>query len=150
MRNLLVVLIVIFICLAPLDRILRVSHHDRSAHTPQNLSLYVNISDAAGWIDSDWEQPGAITISYDLFPEMAYHWWIAAWNTVDESYRIGMALDHLLESYYGLRNSNRNPAGPADQPDYIVTSASGAERYDVDLFKVNQFGALYVLKPATD
>ncbi len=150
LRNVLVVLIVIFISLAPLDRILRVSHHDRSAHTPQNLSLYANISDAAGWIDSDWAQPGAITISYDLFPEMAYHWWIAAWNTVDESYRIGMALDHLLESYYGLRNSNRNPAGPADQPDYIVTSAPGAERYDIDRFNVNQFGALYVLKPATD
>ena len=61
---------------------------------------------------------------------------------------MGMALDHVLKSYFDLDNRNRNPAGPADDPDYIVTSAPGLGRYDLARFQISQFGALYVLKPS--
>ena len=146
-RNLLLVFIVIYIGLTPIDRFVRVSQQDRAAHTPLNLGLYRNINEAAGWIAADWGEAGALTVGYDLFPEMAYQWWVVAWNTVDESYRIGMALDFLLESNFGLRNRNLNPAGSAERPHYIVTSAPGVLRYDLANYEQAQFGALYVLKP---
>ncbi len=82
-----------------------------------------------------------------MLPEMSQLWWVLPWNTVDESYRLGMALDYLLKNYFDLENNNRNPLGIAENPDYIVTSARGLERYDLGQFQVAQFGALYVLKP---
>ncbi len=147
LRRALIILILISVALAPLDRIIRVSQHDRAAHTPLNLGLYMNINAVADWIASDRGQAGAVSISYDLFPEMAYQWWVVAWHSIDESYRIGMALDHLLASYHEIRNDNRNPAGLAERADYIVTSAPGAERYNPSRFERAELGAYYVLKP---
>ena len=148
-RNLLLISLVVFIGLTPLDRFARVSRHDRAAHSPLNLGLYRNINEAAGWIAADWREGTAVTVAYDLFPEMSYQWWVVAWNRVDESYRIGMALDFLLESGYGLRNRNQDPAGGAERPDYIVTTAPGSLRYNLADYELAQFGALYLLKPVT-
>jgi len=145
---LIVALVLLFGGLGAFDRVIRVSQHDRATHSKFNLNLYANLHEAATWIASDWAAPGSITVSYDTLPELKHQWWILAWHTVDESYRMGMALDHLLKSYFDLDNSNRNPAGPADDPDYIVTSAPGLERYELARFQIAQFGALYVLKPS--
>ena len=141
------VLVLLFASLGAFDRYVRVSNHDSTVHSPLNLALYDHVNGAASWIASDWPNLGSITVSYDMMPEMAYHWWVVAWHTVDDSYRVGMAFDYLLESYFGLENSNRNPLGIADSPDYIVTSAPGLERYDRERYQLRQFGALYVLKP---
>ena len=147
LRRALIILVLITLALAPLDRVIRVSGYDRAAHTPLNLGLYSNINAVAAWIAADRGRAGAVSISYDLFPEMAYQWWVVAWHSIDESYRIGMALDHLLASYHDILNDNRNPAGLAEDADYIVTSAPGVERYDPSRFERAQLGAYYVLKP---
>ena len=144
---LIIALVLLFVALGALDRVIRVSQHDRATHSNLNLNLYSNLNEAASWIASDWAAPGEITVSYDLLPELNHMWWILPWHTVDESYRMGMALDYLLKSYFGLENRNRNPAGPADNPDYIVTSAPGLERYELTQYQSAQFGALYILKP---
>lgn len=143
-----VALVIVYAGLGATDAVLRVSRHDPAEHSPLNLNLYSSINDAARWIASDWLEPGSIAVNYDLLPEMPQLWWILPWHTVDESYRLGMALDYLLKSYFDLENSNRNPSGIADQPDYVVTSARGLERYDLGRFHIAQFGALYVLKPS--
>ena len=140
-------LVLLYVSLGAFDRIVRVSTHDRAANTPLNLNLYSNLSDAATWIASDSEAQTQISVSYDLLPELKHMWWIVPWHTIDESYRFGMALDYLLESYYGMANSNRNPAGDDDNPDYTVTSAPGLKRYDLTQYQAEQFGALFVLKP---
>ncbi len=149
-RILIVMLMMIHVCLGVGDRILRVSHHDPAIHSPLNLSLYSNIDDTTRWIASDWQTEKPINISYDLMPELSYQWWVVAWHTIDESYRIGMAFDYLLHSYYDLELVNHNPGGIAEDPDYVVTSAPGLERYDLAHYHLEQFGALYALKPDRD
>ena len=144
------VLVLLFASLGAFDRYVRVSNHDPTVHSPLNLALYEHVNGAASWIASDWSGETSITVSYDMMPEMAYQWWVVAWHTVDDSYRLGMALDYLLESYFDLENSNRNPLGIADSPDYIVTTAPGLERYDRERNQLRQFGALYVLKPRSN
>ncbi len=146
-RRLVLLLIVVYVSLGAVDRLVRVANHDSSADSPLNLNLYENLNDAAGWIAGDWPGSESITVSYDMFPEIAHHWWIVPWNTVDDSYRVGMGLDYLLSSYYGLENLNKNPAGLADQPDYVVTSARGLERYEEEKYQLETFGALHILKP---
>ncbi len=146
-RLVLILIVSIHVSLGAADRILLVATHDPSAHSPLNLNLYSSLNDAANWIAEDWASASPATISYDVFPEMAWHWWIVAWNTVDPGYRMGMALDYLLSSYHGLTNANRNPAGLADNPDYIVTSAPGLERYTDGDYQQIAFNAIYLLKP---
>lgn len=141
-------LVLLYAGLGAFDAILKVSHHNRAEHSPLNLNLYSSINEAAHWIASDWGEPRAIAVNYDLLPEMPQLWWVLPWHTIDESYRMGMAFDYLLKHYYGLENSNRNPAGIGEAPDYVVTSARGLERYDMGKMQVSQFGALYVLKPS--
>ena len=148
-RFLIMLLIFVYVSLGAADRVLLVSNHDLSAHTPLNLNLYSSLNDAASWIAADWSGAGPLTISYDVFPEMSRHWWIVAWHTVDPGYRMGMALDYLLASYNGLTNANRNPVGLANAPDYIVTSAPGLERYDDGDYQQRAFNAIYVLKPVS-
>ena len=146
-RSLLILLVAAYVSLGAADRILFVANHDPSAHTPLNLSLYSSLNEAAAWIAADWAGDSPLTISYDLFPEMSWHWWIAPWNTVDPGYRMGMALDYLLASYHGLMNANLNPVGLADNPDYIITSAPGLLRHKDGDYQQHAFDAIYLLKP---
>ena len=147
---LLILIIIAYVSLGAADRILLVANHDPSAHTPLNLNLYSSLNAAADWIADDWSGASSVTISYDVFPEMAWHWWIVAWHNVDPGYRMGMALDYLLASYHGLINANRNPVGLADRPDYIVTSKPGLLRYPSDSYQQQVFNAIYVLKPSSN
>ncbi|MDE2748992.1 MAG: glycosyltransferase family 39 protein [Chloroflexota bacterium] len=140
-------LVLVYAALGACDTVIRVANHDRARHSGQNLSLYSNMNDAAGWVASDWAGGKAITVSYDLLPEMSQHWWVLPWSTVDESYRLGMAFDFLLASYYDLENSNRSPLGLAEEPDYVFTSPRGLRRYDLEHFQVRRFGAIHLLKP---
>ncbi len=149
-RFLLILVVFAYVGLGAADRIVLVSNHDASAHTPLNLNLYSSLNDAADWIANDWPGKGPVTISYDVFPEMSWHWWIVAWNNVDPGYRMGMAFDYLLASYHGLMNANRNPIGLADRPDYIVTSEPGLLRYPSDSYLQRAFNAIYVLKPSSN
>ncbi len=141
-------LVLVYALLSAYDTIIRVSHHDRAAYSALNLHLYSSINDAASWIASDWQEQAAVTINYDMLPEMSQLWWVLPWHTVDPSYRFSMALDYLLKHYYDLENGNRNPLGITEDPDYILTSARGLARHDLEQFQVAQFGALYLLKPA--
>jgi len=147
LRALAAALVLVYAALGACDTVIRVANHDRARHSGQNLSLYSNMDDAAGWIASDWAGGKAITVSYDLLPEMSQHWWVLPWSTVDESYRLGMAFDFLLASYYDLENSNRSPLGLAEEPDYVFTSPRGLQRYDLEHFQVRRFGAIHLLKP---
>lgn len=140
-------LVLLYAALGACDTVIRVANHDRARHSGQNLSLYSNMDDAAGWLASDWSGGSAITVSYDLLPELSQHWWVLPWSTVDESYRLGMAFDFLLASYYDLENSNRSPLGLAEDPDYVFTSPPGLQRYDLERFQVRRFGAIHLLKP---
>ncbi len=141
------ILIGLFVGLGAFDRIVRVATHDNRVYSPFNIALYQSIDHATAWIADDWGDATSITVSYDVMPEMANQWWIAPWHTVDEGYRIGMAYDYLLDSYYGLINQNTNPIGLAENPDYIVTYETGLDRYDLSLHDIQQFGAIFVLKP---
>jgi len=147
LRALAAALVLVYAALGACDTVIRVANHDRARHSGQNRSLYSNMDDAAGWIASDWAGGKAITVSYDLLPEMSQHWWVLPWSTVDESYRLGMAFDFLLASYYDLENSNRSPLGLAEEPDYVFTSPRGLQRYDLEHFQVRRFGAIHLLKP---
>jgi len=140
-------LVLVYAALGACDTVIRVANHDRARHSGQNLSLYSNMNAAAGWVASDWAGGKAITVSYDLLPEMSQHWWVLPWSTVDESYRLGMAFDFLLASYYDLENSNRSPLGLAEEPDYVFTSPRGLQRYDLEHFQLRRFGAIHLLKP---
>ena len=135
------------ISLNGLDRVVRVANHDTSVYSPFNIALYSSINSATRWIADDWDGGEALTVSYDVMPEMAGQWWVAAWHSVDESYRMGMAYDYLLEAYYGLHNQNTNPVGLADDPDYIVTFTSAIHDYDDADYTQEIFGAIVVLKP---
>ena len=148
LQGLAVALVFVYVGLSASDTVLRVSRHDPAEHSPLNLNLYSSIHDAAVWIASDWSEPGSVAVNYDLLSDLPQLWWVLPWHTVDESYRLGMALDHLLRSTFDLENSNRNPLGIADQPDYVVTSALGLERYRLGDYQATQFGALVVLKPS--
>lgn len=150
LQRLLLAALLLLAGLGALDRVARVARHDPTQHSPLNLNLYTSHDAAAAWIASDWRGPAQLTVSYDMFPELAQHWWVVAWHRIDSSYRIGMALDYLLGAYHGLHNQNKNPAGLADAADYIVTSASGSERYDLQQYDARQFGALFVLKAGAD
>jgi len=146
-RLLIVALLLAGAALGAMDRLVRVAQHNPAAHSPLNLNLYDSIDELTAWIAADWPGGAAIRVSYDLLPELPHRWWIGPWHTVDESYRLGMAFDYLLESYYGLQNSNQNPIGSAATADYIVTSAPGRARYALEGYAWRQFGALYALKP---
>ena len=139
-------LVLLWASMNSLDRVLRIALHDDRLHSPQNLALYRSIDAATAHIAADWGSDAPLTISYDFLPELAHQWWILPWHTVDPMYRMGMAYDYLLESYYGLRNVNRDPLGLAANADYVVTFAPGLARYDLGAHEERQFGAIFVLK----
>jgi len=141
------ILVMLFVGLGAFDRITRVTTHNVTTYTPFNIALYQSIHQATAWIADDWDDSNTITVSYDVMPEMANQWWIVPWHTVDESYRIGMAYDYLLNSYYELDNQNTNPIGLAEDADYIITYETGLDRYTLSDYHVQQFGAIFVLTP---
>lgn len=140
-------LVLLLVGLNGFDRVVRVANHDSRVYSSFNTALYQSINQATAWIAEDSGDIEGLIVSYDFMPEMANQWWIVPWNTIDESYRVGMAYDFLLDSYYGLENQNTNPIGLAENPDYIMTFEPGLDRYDLDTFQVQQFGAIHVLKP---
>jgi|GEM_PF-840690 len=142
-----IMLVLLFIGLGAFDRVVRVSSHDFNTYSPFNVALYHPIASATEWIADDWNGDDTVTVSYDFMPEMAGQWWIVPWNTVDESYRFGMAYDYLLATYHGLTNANTNPLGLAENPDYIVTYLTHADDYDQTAYDGARFGAILVLKP---
>lgn len=139
-------LVLIWASLNSLDRVLRVAGHDASLHSPHNMSLYHSIEAATAFIADDWDGGAALTISYDMLPELAQQWWIVPWHSIDPMYGMGMAYDFLLESQHGLRNRNDHPLGLAADADYVVTSQPGSVRYDTTAYRVERFGAIVVLK----
>ncbi len=140
-------LVLLLISLGAFDRITRVANHDVTVYSPFNIALYSSINSATTWIADDWTDSDTITVSYDFMPEMAGQWWVAPWNTIDDSYRMGMAYDYLLMSYHGLENRNTDPIGQVDNADYIVTFQAGVADYDSNDYQIEQFGAIFVLKP---
>lgn len=139
-------LVLIWASLNSLDRVLRVAGHDASLHSAHNMSLYRSIEAATAFIADDWDGGAALTISYDMLPELAQQWWIVPWHSIDPLYGMGMAYDFLLESQHGLGNRNRHPLGLAADADYVVTSQPGSVRYDTAAYHVERFGAIVVLK----
>ena len=139
-------LVLIWASLNSLDRVLRLARHDASLHSAHNMSLYRSIEAATAFIADDWDGGAALTISYDMLPELAHQWWIVAWHRIDPLYGMGMAYDFLLESQHGLRNLNDDPLGLAAEADYVVTSQPGSARYDTTGYRVERFGAITVLK----
>ncbi len=126
----------------------RLANDDR--YSAYNVGLYRHVNSAVAWIAADWGGGESLTVSYDILRETPQQWWVAAWHTVDSGYRMGMAYDYLLHSYYGLENANQSPDGLADDADYIVVYRPGLRRYDEDAYDAQQFGAIYVLKPIED
>lgn len=139
-------LVLIWASLNSLDRVLRVARHDASLHSAHNMSLYHSIEAATAFIADLWDGGAALTISYDMLPELAQQWWIVPWHSIDPMYGLGMAYDFLLESQHGLRNRNDDPLGLAEDADYVVTSQPGSVRYDTTSYLVERFGAIVVLK----
>ena len=139
-------LVVIWASLNSLDRVLRVAGHDAELHSAHNMSLYRSIEAATAYIAADWDGGEALTISYDLLPELAHQWWIVPWHNVDPLYSMGMAYDYLLEATHGLTNRNDQPLGLATDADYVVTTQPGSIRYDTSTYQLERFGAVVVLK----
>lgn len=134
------------------DRILRVTEHDDTAFSAYNISLYRHVANTVDYIAADWSAENdatTLTISYDILPDVPHFWWVPAWYTIDESYRIGMNFDFLLSFHYGLDNANRDPVGmlAAGEADYIVIYSPSLERYDTDEYDITRFGAIIVLQP---
>ncbi|MEO1643896.1 MAG: glycosyltransferase family 39 protein, partial [Chloroflexota bacterium] len=155
-RNMLVVFIAIMLTYGGIqsaDRILRVVQHDDSIFSFYNVGLYRHVSDTADYIAEDWSAENdadSLVVSYDILRENPNFWWVVAWNSIDDSYRIGMTFDFLLSYHHGLYNTNRNPVGIAEgdnQPDYIVIYSPALERYMLDDYEVTQFGTIVVLEP---
>ena len=133
--------------LPALDRVVRVTTHNDEQFTPFNVWLYSSMEDATDWIADDWDDGDSLTVAYDILPELPQFWWVAPWHTIDETYRIGMAYDALLEINHGLTNLNASPVGIAELPDYLIVFEHGLSRYEVDDYQVETFGAIHVLKP---
>lgn len=129
------------------NRILRVQQHDYETFSPFNAWVYATLDAAVEWMAADWQGGETVTVSYDLFPEMAHFWWVAPWHTVDPLYGIGMSYDFMLWNDHRLRNTNDDPLGKVENADYIVTYETGLISYDLAGYSVQRFGTIHVLKP---
>lgn len=139
--------VVLFVLTNISERTARLIQHDNSVFTPYNVGLYRHIDATAQTIADDW-QSDTVTVSYDILPEIRVFWWVVGWHTIDEQYRIGMNFDFLLQSQYGVINTNDDPFGLADTPDYIIVYGErGLSRYDADQYDIMRQGAIYILKP---
>lgn len=141
---------VVLVGLLGSERLGRVWQHDDSIFTPQNAWLLPRMDEAIAWIANDWQGQDAPRIAYDFMPQMSVFWWVGAWHTVDESYRIGMSYDYLLWARTGWRNPNDHPYGQDEQADYLITYEANLGRY-ASAQVVQRFGALRVLRlPGAD
>ena len=136
------------------------------AAPPAVIAMLLRFSVLMRFAESSW----FVSIAFALFTYFLFRWkrenraWQAArqrkWKrkrTAQQTPRprkhrsrvsSAASLGYLLQLYFDLENSNRHPLGITGNPDYIVTSARGLERYDLEYFQLAQFGALYLLKPA--
>lgn len=130
------------------ERLARIRAHDDTQFSPYNVSLYRHISAATDFIAQDWQGGDALTVSYDLLPEMPGLWWVVAWNSVDAGYRMGMNFDFLLTLHHGLNNRNQSAVGLIEGADYTVVYQPGLVRYDASAYEIYTFGAIAILKPA--
>ncbi len=147
-RRLLLIGLVASIAILPaLDRFVRVTMHNPEQFTPFNVWLYSSMEAVTDWIANDWDGGDSLTVAYDILPELPQFWWVAPWHTIDESYRIGMAYDALLELNHGLTNLNQSAVGIAELPDYLIVFDPSLSRYALDSYQVEVFGAIHVLKP---
>jgi len=146
-RNIIATVVLTTILFSASDRILRVNQHDYDTYSIFNVWVYRHMDAAVDHIADDWEGETNITVSYDLFPEMAHFWWVAPWNTIDPLYGIGMSYDYLLQHNHSLINTVTNPEGIAENPDYIITYEPGLISYNLEDYAVENFGAIYVLQP---
>jgi len=135
--------------LPPAERAARVLTHEDEVYSRYNVSLLRHVESATDYIAADWFASGdeALTVSYDIYPEMNNLWWVPAWSSIDPTYGMGMNFDFLLELHHGLQNSNSDPIGFVEEYDYLVIYEPGLERYNIDQFEVQQFGTIFVLKP---
>lgn len=149
-RLVLVALLVLFLgygLIQSADRVARWQQHDDTQYSRYQVSLYRHVSDAVDFIAEDWGRTDALTISYDIMPEMRNLWWVVAWNSIDPSYRMGMNFDFLLEQHHGLGNENQDPVGYIEEADYFIVYEPGLGRFALSDYEVHAFGAIYVLKP---
>lgn len=143
--------VVLFAGINAVERVGRVVQHDYSTPTLFNASIYRHVSAVADAIAADWQgDADALVVSYDLLPEMRVFWWVPAWHSVDDGYRMGMHVDFLLHFEHGLRNLNRDPVGEVVPFDYLVVTAEGFERYADRPVMVLHEGPLMVLQPSPD
>ena len=146
-RIILVGFVALFVLTNSTERSARLIQHDNAVFTPYNVGIYRHVDGTARAIADDWQRD-TVTISYDILPEMRTLWWVVAWHSIDDHYRMGMNFDYLLQSQYGVTNTNDSPFGLADNPDYIIVyGESGLSRYDVDQYRIMREGAIYILKP---
>jgi hypothetical protein len=146
-RFLIVVFLMVFIGLHVSERLARLAKHDDAEYSPTNVGLYRHVYTATKRIAEDWCSEEPVTVSYDVLPEARPLWWVVAWNSVDPSYRLGMNFDFLLDTQFGLKNTNDSAYGLADDPDYIVVYGDkGRSRYERYEYDYARQGAIYVLK----
>jgi 4-amino-4-deoxy-L-arabinose transferase-like glycosyltransferase len=142
-----IVLVVMYAGVSTADRIARLLQHDDTQYSPFNVSLYRHVAETVDYIAADWQGDDTLTISYDIMPEVRNLWWVAAWHSIDPSYRMGMNFDFLLSYEHGLNNTNADPIGYIAEADYFVVYEPGLLRFNLDDYTIAQFGTIYVLKP---
>ncbi|MDQ7035801.1 MAG: glycosyltransferase family 39 protein [Anaerolineae bacterium] len=128
------------------ERVARLNQHDDAQYSRFNVSIYRHVSDTVDYIAADWQGADTVTVSYDIMPEMRNLWWVAAWNSIDSTYRMGMNFDFLLLYHHGLQNTNTDPVGYVETANYFVVYELGLARFNLDDYTIAQFGTIYVLK----
>jgi hypothetical protein len=142
-----VALVLLYAGVSTADRATRLIEHDDTQYSQFSVSLYRHVAETVDYIATDWQGEDTLTISYDIMPEMRNLWWVAAWHSIDPSYRIGMNFDFLLSYEHGLNNANTDPIGYIAEADYFVVYEPGLSRFNLDDYTTVQFGTIYVLKP---
>jgi hypothetical protein len=142
-----VIFVLLYVGVSSADRGTRLMQHDDAVYSRYNVSLYRHVAATVDYIAADWQGGTTLTVSYDIMPEMRNLWWVAAWNSIDSSYRMGMNFDFLLLYEHGLSNANHDPIGYVSEAEYFVVYEPGLSRFNLDEYTVAQFGTIYVLKP---
>ena len=93
------------------DRVGRILSYVDSQHSPLNAWLYRHVDAAADYIAEDWQGGDALTVSYDIMPEMRNYWWIVPWSNIDPAYTMGLPYDYLLAQQHGLTVEDADHGG---------------------------------------